>query len=162
VSGGLHAAGVLAAMVLVCTSVGGCGADPEGQPGHQKQQERIDGEEVADLSTCHDEAETAGPPYGDGFPSGWPFPPDTVVYNAEDRGADGTIVSGVSISSFADILDFQNDDVVDAGFSIDDGETEAHDAEAEWEGNGFHGRWAIRESASCPGETVIQVLSVAD
>ena len=42
------------------------------------------------------------------------------------------------------------------------GETEAHDAEAEWKGNGFHGRWAIRESAKCSGETVIQVLSAAD
>ena len=52
-----------------------------------------------------------------------------------------------------------NHDVVAAGFHIEKGETEEHDAEAEWEGNGFHGRWAIRESAQCSGETVIQVLS---
>jgi hypothetical protein len=52
-----------------------------------------------------------------------------------------------------------NQDVASAGFEIEQGETEKHDAEAEWKGNAFHGRWAIRESAKCSGETVIQVLS---
>ncbi|QWZ10068.1 hypothetical protein KRR39_10220 [Nocardioides panacis] len=85
-----------------------------------------------------------------------------MVYKAEDRGAGGTIVSGVSSSSFKDILDFLNHDVVDAGFAIEKGETEDHDAEAEWQGNGFRGRWSIRESATCSGETVIQVLSTTE
>ena len=91
--------------------------------------------------------------------SDWPFPPQTVVFNAEDRGADGTIVTAVSPRRSRTSCDFMNHDVVDAGFKIEKGETEEHDAEAEWEGNGFRGRWAIRESAKCPGETVIQVLS---
>ncbi len=82
-----------------------------------------------------------------------------MVFNAEDRGADGTIVTAVSSLEFTKILRFMNHDVVAAGFHIEEGETEEHDAEAEWEGNDFHGRWAIRESAQCSGETVIQVLS---
>ena len=93
-----------------------------------------------------------------GSPQDWPFPARTVVFNAEDRGADGTIVTAISSTPFKRrSCAFMNHDVVGAGFKIEKGETEDHDAEAEWEGNGFRGRWAIRESAQCPGETVIQV-----
>ena len=116
-------------------------------------------EQAADVTTCRADATAASPPYGEGFPSDWAFPPQTTVYHAEDRGADGTIVTAVSSADFKQILDFMNHQVVDTGFAIEKGETEEHDAEAEWRGNGFRGRWAIRESADCPGETVIQVLS---
>ena len=51
------------------------------------------------------------------------------------------------------------EDVVGAGVTTEDGETEERDAEAEWKGDGFRGRWAIRASVTCSGETVIQVLS---
>ena len=106
---------------------------------------------------------TAAPsPYGDGFPADWPFPEETTTYNVEDRGSDGTIVTAVSGADFADVLAFMNHDVVDAGYRIESGETEDHDAEAEWDGNGFRGRWSIRESAQCPGETVLQVLSAPE
>jgi hypothetical protein len=142
------------------TSLVGCGGGAEADK--EKDKEKIGAGAAADLSTCKDDAKAAATPYGDGFPTDWPFPPDTVVYNAEDRGADGTIVSGVSSASFKDILDFLNQDAVDAGFAIEKGETEDHDAEAEWQGNGFHGRWAIRESVTCPDETVLQVLSAAE
>lgn len=148
---------VLTAGVVLATFLGGCstdtGADENGRSG---------GAEPADLTTCKDDAEAADAPFGDAFPADWPFPAETVVHHVEDRGADGTIVSGVSTSSFTEILAFLNQDVVSAGFRIEGGETEEHDAEAEWRGNGFHGRWTIRESATCPGETVIQVLSAAD
>lgn len=116
-------------------------------------------EQAADVTTCRADATAAPAPYGDGFPTDWPFPSQTTVYHAEDRGAEGTIVTAVSSADFKQILDFMNHQVVDAGFAIEKGETEEHDAEAEWRGNGFRGRWAIRESADCPGETVIQVLS---
>ncbi|GAB7003061.1 hypothetical protein JCM18899A_05320 [Nocardioides sp. AN3] len=46
-----------------------------------------------------------------------------------------------------------------AGFAITGGETEESDAEANWTGNGFTGRWATKRSATCPGETVLQLLS---
>ena len=84
------------------------------------------------------------------------------MFHAEDRGADGTIVTGISTAPFEDVLAHMNGPVVDAGFTIEKGETEDHDAEAEWDGNGFRGRWAIRVSAQCPGETVVQVLSAPE
>ena len=143
---------LLAAVLVVGGSLTGC------ESAAQKKAEH-DFEQAADLSTCKADATAADTPYGDGFPDDWPFPPQTTVFNAEDRGADGTIVTGISSSSFKDILAVMNGPVVDAGYKVDKGETEEHDAEAEWEGNGFRGRWAIRESAQCPSETVIQVLS---
>lgn len=118
-----------------------------------------DMEQAADVSTCRADASAAPTPYGAGFPEGWPFPARTTVYHAEDRGGDGTIVTATSAARFKSVLDFMNHQVKDAGFSVVKGETEEHDAEAEWKGNGFHGRWAIKESAECPGETLIQVLS---
>ncbi len=105
------------------------------------------------------DAKAVATPYGGQFPDAWPFPPGSVVYDVEDRGAQGTIVTAVSTAPFAAILAFLNHDVVARGFRVESGETEAHDAEAEWVGNAHRGRWAIRESAQCPGETVIQVLA---
>lgn len=114
---------------------------------------------AADRSTCAADAKAVPTPYGGQFPGDWPFPPGTTVYDVEDRGDQGTIVTAISTAPFKAILDFLNHDVVSRGFRVDSGETEAHDAEAEWQGNAHRGRWAIRESAQCPGETVIQVLA---
>ena len=148
-------ASVAFAAAVLAGSLSGC------ESAEQKQAEH-DMEQAADVSTCRADATAAPSPYGDGFPDDWPFPPETTVYHAEDRGQDGTIVTAISSTEFKSILDFMNHDVVDAGFGVEKGETEEHDAEAEWKGNQFRGRWAIRESAQCPGETVIQVLSAAD
>jgi hypothetical protein len=146
--------GTCVAVALLAVTLTSCGgeSDAEGE-------REVGTGAAADLTTCRADATAAPRPYGDAFPTDWPFPDRTVVFDAEDRGADGTIVSAVSSAPFGDILDFLNHDVVDAGFRIEKGETEDRDAEAEWEGNGFRGRWAIRESAQCDGETVIQVLS---
>jgi len=156
---GARTATALAAVALLASTLTACG-------GEQKQETEQDAKEsfsaAADLSTCTDQATPAKTPYGTGFPQDWPFPPKTVVFNAEDRGADGTIVTGVSSTGFKQILAFMNGDVAHQGFKVEKGETEEHDAEAEWDGNGFRGRWAIRESAQCPGETVIQVLSTRE
>jgi hypothetical protein len=142
-----------AALLLV---VSGCGSD-RATGGERDEGEHL--EKAASRNVCAADAEPVPTPYGAQFPDAWPFPPDTIVYDVEDRKGQGTIVTAVSAAPFRTILDFLNHDVVDRGFRIESGETEEHDAEAEWEGNGHRGRWAIRESAQCPGETVIQVLA---
>ena len=148
----------LAGATVLLAGLAGCGGGSD-EAAKEKKESGEGLSRAADLSTCKADAKQAAKPYGAGFPQDWPFPAQTVVFNAEDRGADGTIVTAVSSLEFAKILRFMNHDVVAAGFHIEEGETEKHDAEAEWEGNGFRGRWAIRESAQCPSETVIQVLS---
>jgi len=142
-----------AALLVVLAACGGTSSATT----ERSHQDRL--ENAADRSTCAADAKAAPTPYGGQFPDGWPFPPGTVVYDVEDRGAQGTIVTAVSTSPFKAILAFLNHDVADRGFRVESGETEAHDAEAEWAGNGHRGRWAIRESGQCPGETVIQVLA---
>jgi hypothetical protein len=146
---------------VACTITMAAGLLSACESGADKAAEH-DLEQAADVAVCAAAATPAPTPYGQDFPRGWPFPPRTIVHHAEDRGADGTIVTGISSAPFRTVLAFMNTDVVDAGFTIEEGETEEHDAEAEWEGNGFRGRWAIRESAACPGETVIQVLATSD
>jgi hypothetical protein len=147
---------VLAAITVL--ALGGCSSGTASGDAEGKTTEG-DFDKAADEGVCTSEATPLDEPYGDGFPADWPFPPDTVVYNFEDRGASGAIVTAISSTKFDRVLDFMNNDVVDAGFEIERGETEEHDAEAEWHGSDFHGRWAIRESGECPGETIIQVLA---
>jgi hypothetical protein len=151
-------AGFCAAVAIGVLALGGCGSDSPSKD-NPKETDAGEFEKAADEGVCTSEAKPLDQPYGTGFPADWPFPPDTVVYNFEDRGDSGSIVTAISSAKFADILDFMNGDVVDAGFEIESGETEEHDAEAEWRGSDFHGRWAIRESGACPGETIIQILA---
>jgi len=148
------AAGLGAAALLL--TLAACGGDPKNGDGRAGEDTL---EKAADRNTCAAEAKPVATPYGGQFPEGWPFPPGTTVYDVEDRGDQGTIVTAISTAPLRTILDFLNHDVVGQGFRVESGETEAHDAEAEWEGHGHRGRWAIRESGECTGETVIQVLA---
>jgi hypothetical protein len=149
----------LGTMLGAALLLSGCGSDSSGEKNEKAEQ---DFTKAADQSTCLADATAVEKPWPDGFPADWPFPDRTKLYNMEDRGSAGTIATAVTALPFKDVLAFLNGDVVDAGFKIESGETEEHDAEAEWEGNGFRGRWAIRESASCPGETVVQILSAQE
>jgi len=146
----------LAGAVLV---LGGCSNGSEPKKTDQADQ---DFTQAADQSTCLADATAVAKPWPDGFPADWPFPDQTTLYNLEDRGSSGTIATAVTTLPFKDVLAYLNGDVVDAGYKVESGETEEHDAEAEWEGNGYRGRWAIRESSACPGETVIQILSAQE
>lgn len=131
----------------------GCGDHP-GEP--DEDHHALAG--AADTSTCVADARPVAR-YPAGFPRSFPFPDRTVVFHAEDRGKEGVVVTGVTSLAFKQVLAALNGPAQDAGFRVTDGETEAHDAEASWTGHGYRGRWAIRESASCPGETVVQVLA---
>lgn len=115
--------------------------------------------EPADQSICRADAEAVDAPYSDAFPTEWTFPADTTVYDVEDRGSTGVIVTAISSAPFADILDFLNTEEEANGFKVTDGETEDRDAEANWEATDYTGRWTIQKSGTCDGETVMQVLA---
>jgi hypothetical protein len=142
---------------LGLVACGDAGGDDEGDGDSAAEGGEATG--AADQSTCRADASELDPPYSDSFPTDWVFPPDTTAYHVEERSSAGTIVTAVSEAPFDDILDFLNHDEVDAGFEITEGETEENDAEANWTAEGYRGRWTIRKSADCPGETVIQVLA---
>jgi len=148
-----------AALVLAGTGLSACGSTESKQESDAGSSGEHALEAAADRSVCRAEAKPVDKPYGEGFPAAWSFPPQTTVYDVEDRGETGVIVTGVSSAPFKDILDYLNHDAVDAGFAVTEGETEEHDAEANWKSDQQVGRWAIRESGDCPGETVIQVFA---
>lgn len=112
---------------------------------------------AADTDTCvKDASAVTTTPHG--YPASFPLPAGTVVFNVEDRGEDGVIATGVTARPFHDVLTAMNS-AEKSGFEITSGETEQGDAEANWVGNGYVGRWAIKKSATCPTQTVIRLLS---
>jgi hypothetical protein len=149
----LLAAPVVAALMLLPSACGG--GESDGADAHGAEEESFSA--AADTDTCVDDA-TAATAAPAGYASSFPLPHGTVVYNVEDRGEDGVIATGVTALAFDDVLDAMNASE-QAGFRITSGETEEDDAEANWTGNGYVGRWAIKKSATCAGETVIQLLS---
>jgi hypothetical protein len=112
---------------------------------------------AADTSICVDDATTVSS-FPDDYPQDFPMPTGTVVYHVEDRGQDGVIATGITATPFDAVLEAMNN-AKHAGFTVTTGETEDDDAEANWTGHGYLGRWAIKKSASCPDQTVIQLLA---
>ncbi len=143
-----------AVSLVLLLSLAACGADSESE--QEREHEGLSA--AADRSTCVAQADQVTLP--DGFPADFPFPDRTVVYHVEDRGDAGMIATGVTGLPFKQVLAALNGPAQHAGFEVTDGETEEHDAEANWQGNGYRGRWAIRKSGSCAGETVVQVLAL--
>jgi hypothetical protein len=150
--GGLVALPALALVALLATACG----DADAESG-ESESEAGEHSAAADTSTCVDDA-TAVTSTPDGYAADFPMPDGTVVFAVEDRGEDGVIATGVTATPFEDVLAAMNA-AEDDGFRVTSGETEDDDAEANWEGNGYVGRWAIKKSATCPGETVVQLLS---
>jgi hypothetical protein len=140
-----------AACVLLLPTACGGGDSGSGDP------DSGDFSAAAETDTCVQDAhEVTSTPAG--YPTSFPFPDGTVVFHVEDRGEDGVIATGVTGTPFEDVLKAMNA-AKKSGFRVTSGETEEDDAEANWTGNGFTGRWAIKKSATCTGETVIQLLS---
>ena len=147
---GLLAAPLAAGVLLLLT---GCGGGDAGSGDPDAQQVSA----AADTSTCVTDAHQVAA-YPPGFPRDYPLPAGTVVYSVDDRGADGVVATGVTATPFKAVLQQMNA-AAKAGYRRTSGETEEDDAEADWTGNGFAGRWAIKRSATCTGETVVQVLA---
>ena len=146
----------LALLVLAPLVLAGCGAEPSASGGTKKDEGF---EKAADTTTCVADAKKFDGRLPDGYPADFPLPEGAVLYNVEDRGADGVVGTAAVKSTLEDVLGTFNGTAQEQGFKVTNGETEEHDAEANWAGNGFRGRWALRESAACDGEIVIQLLS---
>lgn len=152
----LRTAGAAALLGVLLSGCGGSASSSDGEDGPGEREAEAALTEAADRTVCSSEAQPVADP-ARGLPPGWTFPADTTVYDVEDRSGVGTIVTAVSRSSFDAVLDHLNN--AERGVEITSGETEEHDAEANWTAEDHSGRWTIRTSATCPGEILIQVLS---
>jgi hypothetical protein len=85
------------------------------------------------------------------LPAGFvaPLPRGTVVVDVRHGDKDRTVVTGVVPAEQKDVLAQLQKAYPAAGLTLTEGETEEHDAESNFHGNGFEGRWGIRELTDC-------------
>ena len=155
---------LLAAGTTACGSDGSSGSSsaPSTSSAPSSSASQEDGEksgEAADTSTCVADARPWKGTEPAGFARDFPLPPGAVLFGVQDRGADGVVATAVVKGGLRTVLAHLNGPAQAAGFEFTEGETEEHDAEANWTGRGYRGRWAIRDSTTCPGEVVLQLLS---
>ncbi len=148
----------LTALALVAAAVlTGCGG---GDSEEEKQAEKQLAAGGAPTPVCVDQAESAEVPAA--FPADFPMPKGSVVYATQERSAGRTIVYAVVDTDQKAVLSYLQEAVPAAGYQLTEGEVEERDAESNWAGNGYRGRWAIREVAGCTGQTSVTVLSAKD
>jgi hypothetical protein len=159
-------AGLLAAVLLLAPWLGGCsdegrgtprnaGASAQEEPGEPGEEEGGEREGTPSSVDCPDEASVVDLPAD--FPA--PLPEGTVVVAVEQRSDERTVVTGVVPAAEPDALEELQQAYPDAGLTLTEGETEEHDAESNFEGEGVVGRWGIRALSDCePEATRIDVV----
>lgn len=145
----------LVALALLATAVAGCGGGEGDVPRAGDTALRAGG---APTPVCV-EAVAKPAEIPGSFPPDFPLPPGSVVYGSEQRSGGRTIVYAVVDRDVKAVLEQMQDGVRGAGYELTEGEVEERDAESNWAGNSYTGRWAIREVAGCRGQTSVTVLA---
>jgi hypothetical protein len=96
----------------------------------------------------------------DGFPASFPLPPGTVITSKEERSGGrliiNTVVPGLDVKGVAE---FFEQALPKAGFQVTEGESEPGEAEANYAGNGYQGRWKVNAIEGCAGAVTLQILA---
>jgi hypothetical protein len=92
------------------------------------------------------------------FPAAFPLPPGTVVTSEERRSGGRLILHTFAPSDARSVARFFERELPPAGFRITGGESEPGEAEANYEGSGFVGRWRARDVSDCPGAVSVDLL----
>ena len=146
---------ILVAFALTASvALTGCGG---GDSDAEKAKEKQLAGSGAPTPVCVDQAKDETVPAS--FPTEFPLPDGAKVYASEERSGGRTIVYAVVDRDVKAVLKQLQTDVPAAGFKLTEGEVEERDAESNWTGNGYTGRWAIREVAACPDQTSVTVLA---
>jgi hypothetical protein len=87
------------------------------------------------------------------LPAGWavPLPTGSVPVDVRNSTNGRVIVTSVVPRAESDVLKDMQKAFASAGLKLTEGETEEHDAESNFTGNGLTGRWGIRELSGCNG-----------
>jgi hypothetical protein len=80
-----------------------------------------------------------------------PLPSGAVPVDVRHSSNNRVIVTSVVPSAEKDVLAAMQRNFSSAGLKLTEGETEEHDAESNFTGNGITGRWGIRELTGCDG-----------
>jgi hypothetical protein len=92
------------------------------------------------------------------LPASFPLPPGTVMTSQERRSGGRLIVHTLAPSDAKAVARFFERELPAAGFRLTGGESEPGEAEANYEGSGYVGRWVARDVTGCPGAVSLDVL----
>lgn len=92
------------------------------------------------------------------FPASFPLPPGTVMTSEERRSGGRLIVHMLAPSDAKAVARFFERELPTAGFRLTGGESEPGEAEANYEGSGYIGRWKVQDVDGCPGAVSLDVL----
>ena len=153
----VRAAGVLVALAAVLTGWGESGGESDVdvgagvEPGEGAEQQG-----TPQTVDCPADATAVDLPAD--FPA--PLPDGTVVVAVEMRDQDRTVITGVVPRAQKDVLAELQDAYAAADIELTEGETEERDAESNFVGDGFVGRWGIQALSDCdPAATRIDVVT---
>lgn len=94
------------------------------------------------------------------FPARFPLPPGVVITRHEWRTQNRLIIYTVVPYDWQTTLTYLNKAVPGAGFELSGGEMEIGlEAESDYAGNGYRGRWVLHAIAGCPDVSTLTVLS---
>ena len=146
---------VVALALLAAATLAGCGGGESDEDKAAEKQLRASG---APTPVCAGQV-TDPATVPTAFPADFPLPEGAVVYDSERRSGGRSIVYAVVDRDVKAVLKQLQDAMMAAGFTLTEGEVEERDAESNWTGNGYTGRWAIREIAGCTEQTSVTVLA---
>lgn len=104
---------------------------------------------------CVEQAVPVGLPAD--FPTIVPLPESTVVTSVDQRSEGRTVIDAVVPEEFSAMLVLFQDSFPAAGLDLEGGEVEEHDAESEFRGGGYEGRWKLTDLPDC-GDTRIELV----
>jgi hypothetical protein len=132
----------LAALVLPA-----CGNDASDSP--------ASGRAVTALPACAPSATPVALP--DRFPMGFPLPQGSVVRDARDDGRTMNVEAFVP-GAIRDVADRLLDELPGAGYKLGEGDSEEHEAESHFSGNGFDGFFKLNTVGGCDGANTLAVV----
>ncbi|MFL5980105.1 MAG: hypothetical protein ACJ74D_04835 [Gaiellaceae bacterium] len=132
----------LAALVLA-----GCGDDAADSSGS--------GDVVTSLPSCAPSAMPAALP--ERFPMDFPLPRGSVVREARDDGKTMNLEALVP-GAIRDVTDRLLDELPGAGYELGEGDSEEHEAESHFSGNGFDGFFKLNTIGGCDGANTLAVV----
>lgn len=169
---GAAAAAVFLALVASCAGAPGTGSPDGSSAGRSRataEPPEASGDEASGASgggtrsapplpACARAGPAVDPPPG--FPRDFPFPPGTVVTTSRVTEAGAAYVEAYVPGTMQEAVVFFLDALPAAGFEHGRGDSEAHEAESAFRGNGVDGHWLVATLTDCPDAVALAVVTV--
>jgi hypothetical protein len=141
---------VTAAVIVSLATLGlaGCGAESDDTKAAGRTA-------VTTLPDCAPKATSVALP--EGFPETFPLPGGAVVREARDDGKTMN-VEAVVPGEIRDVAKSLLDGLPQAGFDLGEGDSEEHEAESHFDGNGFAGFFKLNTVGDCAGANTLAVV----